>query len=121
MPTYEICVESRFEAAHHLTSYRGAPEPVHGHSWRVEVHLICSELTDEGFGVDFVEIKQALDQLVAAFDHGDINSVPPFDEISPTAEHLARWIYDEMSRKLNRPIDGVNVQEAPGCSVMYRP
>ncbi|MFP3940407.1 MAG: 6-carboxytetrahydropterin synthase, partial [Thermoanaerobaculia bacterium] len=31
---YLLRVRHRFEAAHHLTSYKGSPEPVHGHSWR---------------------------------------------------------------------------------------
>ena len=36
MPVYTLRVGARFEAAHHLTSYKGVPEPAHGHSWRVE-------------------------------------------------------------------------------------
>ncbi len=121
MSTYEIRVRSRFEAAHHLTSYRGSPEPVHGHSWEVEVCILCPELNEEGFGVDFVEVKASLDDLIAPFDHGDINSVPPFDTISPTAENVARWVCDQMSERLGSPIEAVLVQEAPGCTVTYRP
>jgi 6-pyruvoyltetrahydropterin/6-carboxytetrahydropterin synthase len=97
MPRYELLVRTGFEAAHHLTAYRGAPEPVHGHSFRVEARIASSALGAEGYAVDFVEIQGALDRLAARFRHADVNTVPPFDRISPTAEHLARWFHGELS------------------------
>ena len=38
---FTIRVEARFEAAHNLREYHGAPEPLHGHSWKVEAKFIC--------------------------------------------------------------------------------
>ena len=69
MPTYVLRVRERFEAAHHLLSYKGQPEPVHGHSWLVELVLESRELGEEGMAADFVEIKSALADLVAPFHH----------------------------------------------------
>ncbi len=83
MPTYSLTVRDRFEAAHFLRSYKGLPEVVHGHSWKVEVLLETAELDAEGMGFDFVEIRRALRELVARFDHQDINAVPPFDVLEP--------------------------------------
>ena len=45
---------ARFEAAHHLTAYKGRPEPNHGHSWRVEAVLAAAVLDGEGMAFDFV-------------------------------------------------------------------
>ncbi len=120
MPTYTLRVRERFEAAHHLRSYRGAPEPVHGHSWRVEVVLRTAELDDEGMGFDFIEIKAALGALAARFHHRDINVVPPFDRLTPTTEHLARWFHGEMAARFPRAgIAEVTVWEGPDCSATY--
>ena len=129
MPRYELLVRSRFEAAHHLTAYRGAPEPVHGHSFRVEARIEAAELGPEGYAVDFVEIQGALDELAGRFRHTDVNTVAPFDRLSPTAEHLARWFYDELSRWLEtRPREGrpegiriaaVTLWEGPDCAATF--
>ena len=129
MPTYELLVRARFEAAHHLTAYRGAPEAVHGHSWRVEARIATPDLGPEGYAVDFVEIQARLDGLVARFQHGDINSVPPFDRTSPTAERLAEWFHGELAVWLAghrsaggsaRPrLVGVTVWEGPDCAATF--
>ena len=36
---YRITVSARFDAAHNLIDYEGGPEPLHGHSYRVEAVL----------------------------------------------------------------------------------
>ncbi len=121
-PSYILRVVARFEAAHHLTSYKGVPEPNHGHSWRVEAVLAAPELDGEGMAFDFVEIKTALVELVARFDHGDINTVPPFDRVSPTTERVAAWFYDRLSERLPAaPLAEITVWEGPDCSATYRP
>lgn len=122
MPSYLLRVRARFEAAHHLTSYRGAPEPSHGHSWRVEAALVAEELDDEGMGFDFVAVRRSLDELAAAFDHRDINTVPPFDRLSPTTERLAGWFYERLAERLPEArIAAVTVWEGPDASATYQP
>jgi len=119
--TFVLRVRDRFEAAHHLRSYRGRPEPVHGHSWQVEVALVAHELDAEGMGFDFVEVRRALGELVRPFDHGDVNAVPPFDRLTPTTEHLARYFYEELGRRLpGAAIAEVTVWEGPDCSATFR-
>jgi 6-pyruvoyltetrahydropterin/6-carboxytetrahydropterin synthase len=122
VPSYLLRVTSRFEAAHHLTSYKGAPEPSHGHSWRVEAALAAEDLDGEGMAFDFVEVKGALDELARRLDHRDVNSVPPFDRTSPTTERIAAWFFTELSARLPRaPLAEVTVWEGPDCSATYRP
>jgi 6-pyruvoyltetrahydropterin/6-carboxytetrahydropterin synthase len=126
---YELLVRARFEAAHHLTAYRGRPEPVHGHSWQIEVRIASAELGPEDYAVDFVEIKAKLDALVARFHHADVNTVPPFDRVSPTTERLAQWFHGELSSWLadHRSVGGapgarvssVTLWEGPDCSATF--
>nr|XP_061810460.1 6-carboxy-5,6,7,8-tetrahydropterin synthase-like [Nerophis lumbriciformis] len=122
MAKYVLRICERFEAAHHLRAYRGAPEPVHGHSWRVELVLESEQLGKEGMAFDFVEAKSALGGLAAKFHHRDINSVPPFDQLSPTTEHLARWFHQQLAAGLPAAnVAEVTVWEGPDCSATYRP
>jgi 6-pyruvoyltetrahydropterin/6-carboxytetrahydropterin synthase len=122
VPSYLLRVGVRFEAAHHLTSYKGAPEPVHGHSWRVEAVLAARELGPEGMAYDFVEVQGALRDLAARLDHRDINSIPPFDRTSPTTERIAAWFFAGLAERLpGAPLAEVTVWEGPDCSATYRP
>ena len=122
MPSYTLRVAARFEAAHHLTSYKGRVEPVHGHSWRVEAVLRTSTLDDEGMAFDFVEVQGALRRLAARFDHQDLNTVPPFDRLSPTTERLAAWFFAELQGALpEAPWAEVTVWEGPDCSATCSP
>ncbi len=119
---YVLRVVARFEAAHHLTSYKGAPEPSHGHSWRVEAVLSAAELGEEGMAWDFVEIQGALRELAARLDHRDINTVPPFDEVSPTTERIAAWFFAGLAERLPAaPLTAVTVWEGPDCSATFSP
>jgi 6-pyruvoyltetrahydropterin/6-carboxytetrahydropterin synthase len=121
MPSYLLRVRARFEAAHHLSSYRGAPEPSHGHSWQVEAALRTTRLDGEGMAYDFVALRRALGELTGRLDHRDLNSLAPFDRRSPTTEHLAAWFYDELRGLLpDAPLDEVTVWEGPDCSAAYR-
>jgi 6-pyruvoyltetrahydropterin/6-carboxytetrahydropterin synthase len=122
MATYRLRVVARFEAAHHLTSYRGAPETVHGHSWRVEAVLETSGLDAEGMAYDFVAVQKALRELTSRLDHREINAVPPFDTVSPTTERIAAWFFDGLRDRLpDAPLAEVTLWEGPDCSATYRP
>lgn len=114
---YVLRIRASFEAEHHLVSYKGVPETPHGHSWQVEVCLVAEALDREGMAFDFVEVRQQLESLVRPFDRGDLNRLPPFDAVSPTAEHLAAWLLGELRARLpHAGIDAVTVWEGPDCS-----
>jgi len=122
MSTFILRVRERFEAAHNLHSYRGVPEPVHGHSWVVEVVLSTEELDSEGMGFDFVEIKKTLAGLASRFHHQHINTIPPFDKLTPTTEHMARWFHERLEAAFpSAQVDEVTLWEGPDCSATFRP
>lgn len=122
MAEYRLKVGVRFEAAHHLTSYRGRPEPTHGHSWRVEAELATAEVDAEGMAYDFVALQGALGEVASRLDHRDINSVPPFDRTSPTTERIASWFFSELKSRLpEAPLVAVTVWEGPDCAATFRP
>ena len=121
--TFYIRVEARFEAAHNLRAYHGSPEPLHGHSWKVEAKFLCKKLNHEDFGIDYVHAEQAIRELAARLDHKYINDIPPFDAINPTSENIARWFYEELSKpevRQDSMLDEIVVWEGPFASVTYR-
>ena len=122
VPHFRLEVHAAFEAAHHLLSYRGEREPAHGHSWRVSVEILAEELDSEGMAFDFVAARKALLDLAAQFDHRDINTVPPFDGLSPTTESLAVWFCERMRERLpSVAVRSATVWEGPNCSATYFP
>lgn len=122
MARYRVDVHAAFEAAHHLLSYRGAQEPAHGHSWRVSIEIVAAALDGEGMAFDFVAARRELLDLAALFDHRDINTVAPFDTLSPTTERLAEWFCARMKERLPAAeIRSATVWEGPNCSATYFP
>ena len=122
MARWTLDVADRFEAAHRLHSWRGAPEPVHGHSWRVIARLETEGLDGEGMAYDFVAVRDALASLTRTLDHRDLNALSPFDRESPTTERVARWFFDELASRLpGAPLAAITLFEGPDCSATYRP
>jgi len=119
---YRANVRRHFESAHALRGYRGKCENVHGHRYEVVVSFETAELNALGLAVDFREIKQLLDAILERFDHQNLNDIPPFDKINPSAENIARVIYDELA---DSPGDAtlreVQVWESPDAWATYSP
>lgn len=98
---YEIKIISGFSGAHSLRDYPGNCKNVHGHNWKVEVVMQSTELDNLGMSLDFRMLKQETETLLKTLDHTYLNENPPFDSLNPTAENLARWIYESLSKRLN--------------------
>ena len=98
---FEVMIERNFSSAHQLRGYKGKCENLHGHNYRVEIYARGSELDNIGLLVDFGELKEAADEVVAYLDHRNINELPPFDEeLNPSAENLARYILERVARRV---------------------
>jgi 6-pyruvoyltetrahydropterin/6-carboxytetrahydropterin synthase len=119
---YELTVKASFSAAHSLRDYEGPCSKVHGHNWLVEVVVSGAELQPNGMLVDFGEIKVAASEVLSQLDHSNLNDVPPFDTLNPTSENLARWIFQQMSDRVNTDalrVTRVNVREAETSCASY--
>jgi 6-pyruvoyltetrahydropterin/6-carboxytetrahydropterin synthase len=95
---YRVTVTARFEAAHNLIDYPGGPEPLHGHSYRVEALLESPDLQENDMAVNFVAAKKALETVSAEFDYKYINEHPAFAGRNTSAENLARYFAERLSR-----------------------
>jgi len=119
--SYQISVETSFAASHQLRDYKAPLEPLHGHNFRVEVFVASASLPDTGYIVDFLELEVMLKEVVAPYDHRHLNDLPPFDELNPTTENMARFFFDELRKKLppEAILSRVRVWEAPTYSASY--
>ena len=98
---FEVMIERNFSSAHQLRGYKGKCENLHGHNYKIEIYARGRELDNIGLLVDFVELKEAADEIVAYLDHKNINELPPFDEeLNPSAENLARFILERVAARV---------------------
>jgi 6-pyruvoyltetrahydropterin/6-carboxytetrahydropterin synthase len=99
---FEVMIERNFSSAHQLRGYRGKCENLHGHNYKIEIYARGRELNHIGLLVDFVELKQAADELVTYLDHKNLNELEPFvTEQNPSAENVARFCLENLAAKLN--------------------
>jgi len=106
---YRLTISTSFAAAHNLVNYQGDCENLHGHNWKVDVSVTARELDKAGLGIDFKLLKKETRELLQTLDHKYLNQLPPFFEVSPSSEHIARYLYCELSNRLNS--DNVKVLE----------
>jgi 6-pyruvoyltetrahydropterin/6-carboxytetrahydropterin synthase len=120
---YELTVKSHFDAAHSLYGYPGECRNLHGHTWDIEVTVAATELDEIGIVYDFKLLKDDLSAVLSAYDHAHINEIAPFDKISPTAENLARVIYERLAETVDERVRVVEVVvwESPIAKLAYRP
>ena len=122
---FEVTIEETFSAGHALRNYRGKCENVHGHNYRCQVSIEGQKLDEIGLLVDFVELKRIVHAVVDRMDHQWLNEFPPFDALNPSAENMARYIYDEISAGLavreGVRLASVRLWETDTASVTYRP
>ncbi len=119
---YELMIESKFSAAHQLRGYQGACERLHGHNWRVTVAVTAERLNEQGLAIDFQELKKALREVLDQLDHTLLNEIFPFTQINPSSENLAKWIYDNVTKKINDDdleVSSVTVWESDTASASY--
>jgi 6-pyruvoyltetrahydropterin/6-carboxytetrahydropterin synthase len=119
---YNLKILTDFAAAHYLRNYEGVCSRLHGHNWKVEVNVTASALDAVGMGVDFKVIKDATRALIGQLDHYNLNDLPPFDRINPTAENIAAYLYTELGKALNDDtvkVSAVTLWETDRACVTY--
>ena len=117
---FELTVRSEFSSAHFLRDYDGKCRNLHGHTYKVAVTVAGEKLNDIGVMADFVELKKHLEAVLKPLDHACLNDLGHFKKHNPTAENIAKYIFDEY-RKLNAPVKIVKVQvwESDRADVVY--
>jgi 6-pyruvoyltetrahydropterin/6-carboxytetrahydropterin synthase len=96
----EIFKEFTFEAAHRLPFVPADHKcsRLHGHSFRVEIHVSGEVGEQTGWIMDFTDIKSAFKPMYEQLDHHYLNEIDGLE--NPTSENLARWIWNGLEQVL---------------------
>lgn len=115
----EIFKEFSIEAAHWLPRVPAGHKcgRLHGHSFRVELHVEGPVDAELGWVLDFADLKARFAPLYAQLDHRCLNEVAGLD--NPTSENLARWIWDRLKPELPE-LSAVLVRETCTSGCVYR-
>ena len=116
---YAITVRSGFSSAHQLRGYKGKCENLHGHNWTVEVCITGEETDATGMLIDFKDVKKVLQEILGEIDHRVLNEVEPFDKINPTAENIAKYVFEKIKQRIAKKISLVKVCESENTSAKY--
>jgi 6-pyruvoyltetrahydropterin/6-carboxytetrahydropterin synthase len=136
---YVASVEVTFDAAHRLLGYPGKCASAHGHTFRGQVVVATEELDRLGLTLDFRDLKAGLKAWVDRhWDHAflandqdaqmvaALGSVPEcklylFRGVNPSAEAIARELFDEARRQFGAVVQRVRVWETPTQYAEYVP
>ena len=107
------------EAAHHLPN---VPEGhkcrrLHGHSFRIEIHVAGPVPEQTGWIMDFADLTRAFQPIYEQLDHHYLNEIEGLQ--NPTSENLARWIWRRLKPTLP-VLSGVVVRETCTAGCVYK-
>jgi len=123
---YEVTIIKLFSSAHLLAQIGGKCEELHGHNFKVEVTVSAPDLNESGLLIDFRVVKKWLGEILDQMDHKHLNELPCFSGINPSAENIAKYIYEKMELKVKPAkakvnVVGVKIWESENAAVTYIP
>jgi 6-pyruvoyltetrahydropterin/6-carboxytetrahydropterin synthase len=109
-----ICRKVHFNAAHRLHNPNWSDEKnneifgkcnnpnYHGHNYILEAKIQGKIDPNSGYVMDIKHLNDILEkEVIAVFDHRNLNlDTEEFKELNPTAENIARVIYDKVLPKI---------------------
>ncbi len=115
----ELVKTFRFDAAHRLPN---APEGhkcanLHGHSYRIEVHVFGDVDPRHGWVMDFGDIKRVVQPIIEELDHRNLNDVEGLEAC--TSEFIAGWLWQRIKPRLPM-LSAIVVHESEGAWCTYR-
>lgn len=115
----EIFKEFGFEAAHRLPNVAEDHKcfRLHGHSFRVSVHVEGDLGASSGWVCDFADVTAACAPVRDQLDHRYLNEVDGLE--NPTSEIIARWIFHRLQGALPG-LSMVEVRETCTSGCRYR-
>jgi 6-pyruvoyltetrahydropterin/6-carboxytetrahydropterin synthase len=119
---YEVTIKKSFSAAHLLKEIGGKCETLHGHNFHVEISVAADALNEEGLLIDFRVVKGWTDEALEVLDHRYLNELDYFKDRNPSAEAIARFLHERISKKARKAkvtLSRVTVWESDNSRVTY--
>ena len=117
---YELVKTFRFEAAHALPNVPAGHKcgNMHGHSYRVDIHVTGQPDAHSGWVVDFGDIKQIVNTVLDKLDHATLNDIPGL--ANSTSEMLGAYLLDKLTPDLPG-LSAVTIWESDSARCTVRP
>jgi 6-pyruvoyltetrahydropterin/6-carboxytetrahydropterin synthase len=130
---YRVTRELEFCYGHRLLGHPGKCAHLHGHNARVVLTLAASDLDALGMVADFQSIRTRVGAWIdTTLDHRmilhredpvlpvlrDLGEPVFVVDVNPTAENLARLVYEQAERA-GLPIERVDLWETATCMASY--
>ncbi len=79
----------------------------HGHNYELFVKLIGDADPKTGYVYDMKLLSDIIkEEIIAPFDHHNLNiDIAEFKELNPTAENIARVIWDKLRGRIDKKFD----------------
>lgn len=118
---FTISIQTHFRALHQLILPNGSKEPPHSHNWVVKTSVCSDTLNDMGVVMDFGQLKSAVEIITSEFDNISMDRIDYFQRNNPSAENVAKYIYEKLAPKLQKELKlrSIKVEEEPGCWAEY--
>jgi 6-pyruvoyltetrahydropterin/6-carboxytetrahydropterin synthase len=115
----EIYKVFKFDAAHRLPNVPAGHKcaQLHGHSFRVEIHVMGKADAHTGWVMDFADISAICQPIIDQLDHKYLNDIAGL--ANPTSENLAGWIWQHLHPTLPQ-LSKIVVQESPESGCVYK-
>lgn len=109
----ELLCDFHYDAAHYLPHVPSGHKcgQLHGHTYVLTVS-ISGPVRDDGFVLDFAEVKDDVEPLISELDHRLLNDVIE----NPTVENQLVWFWD----KLSIPVTALTLREGLANAATYR-
>jgi 6-pyruvoyltetrahydropterin/6-carboxytetrahydropterin synthase len=98
---YELGIKRDFIARHFLIGGDWGPENFpNSHHYVLELQLAGSELDQNGYLVDIVDVEKHLDEIVTYYKEQMLNEKPEFAGLNPSIENFARILATSLSERI---------------------
>ena len=111
-----VCRKAHFNSAHRLHNPNWTDERnrevfgkcnnanFHGHNYELVVRVTGDVDPDTGYVMDMKVLKDLMEEeVLEKFDHKNLNlDTEEFKSLNPTAENIARVIYDKLRKGINK-------------------
>lgn len=107
-----------FDAAHRLPNLPDSHKcsNLHGHTFRVEIHVQNDLVPKYDWVIDFGDIKELIEPIIEELDHHYLNEIPGLE--NPTSENICQWLWKRIQPDLPILVRIV-VQESPNSGSVY--
>jgi 6-pyruvoyltetrahydropterin/6-carboxytetrahydropterin synthase len=98
---YSIAIKKEFVAQHFLIGGNwGEENNSHSHRYQVELQLEGTELDQNGYLIDIVEIESLLNEQTLYYKDKTLNDLSEFKGLNPSIEHFAFILCMTMSERI---------------------